>query len=206
MKKNYLLILFLLLLTGKSFSQSNNFTGEIIASPYARLLSGWALCDGSILQINDYPDLYSVIGNIYGGDGITTFALPDLRGRVPVGQGQGVGLTNKTLGQQYGQETVTLTSSNLPAHNHQITIKVNNTEGKTNVPAASSSISASGFKSGKASITNTNYTIAAFETITNTELVKIGNTGQQAPASVSIIKPSLVLNYIICLSGNYPVQ
>ena len=68
---------------------------------------GWAFCDGSILSIRDYTALFSLIGTTYGGDGRTTFALPDLRGRVPVGAGAGAGLTQRTLGEVFGAETAT---------------------------------------------------------------------------------------------------
>lgn len=75
---------------------------------------GWKFCDGSLLLISDCPDLYSVIGTIYGGDGTKTFALPDLRGRVPVGSGKGSGLTHRSLGQIFGSETVVIDVNNLP--------------------------------------------------------------------------------------------
>ena len=76
--------------------------------------SGWRLCDGSVLSITDFPDLFSAIGTIYGGDGISTFALPDLRGRVPVGAGAGPGLSHRSMGQVYGSETVVIDINNLP--------------------------------------------------------------------------------------------
>lgn len=80
---------------------------------------GFAFCDGQLLAIADYEALFTLIGTIYGGDGQTTFALPDLRGRIPVHQGQGPGLAaNYTLGEQSGSETVTLTTSQVPSHAH----------------------------------------------------------------------------------------
>ena len=78
----------------------------------------WAFCDGRLLSISQNSALYSLLGTTYGGDGITTFALPDLRGRVPVGQGQAPGLSNYVMGQRAGTEQVTLLMSNLPSHNH----------------------------------------------------------------------------------------
>jgi microcystin-dependent protein len=75
---------------------------------------GWRFCDGSLLSVAEFPDLFSTIGTIYGGDGISTFALPDLRGRVPVGEGRGPGLTYRSLGQMYGSETVVIDVNNLP--------------------------------------------------------------------------------------------
>ena len=78
----------------------------------------WARCEGQLLAIGTYNTLYSRIDTMYGGDGRTTFALPDLRGRIPVGIGRGPGLTQVTQGQRWGQEIVYLTISNLPSHNH----------------------------------------------------------------------------------------
>ena len=80
--------------------------------------AGWAFCDGQIMPIAEYDTLFNLIGTTYGGDGTTTFALPDLRGRVPVNQGAGPGLTPRTLGESGGQEAVTLTANELPTHNH----------------------------------------------------------------------------------------
>ncbi len=79
---------------------------------------GWALCDGSLINISDNEALFSLLGTVYGGDGRTTFGLPDLRGRIPIHAGQGPGLTDRNLGAKVGDETVTLTEANLPSHNH----------------------------------------------------------------------------------------
>jgi microcystin-dependent protein len=81
---------------------------------------GWFFCDGSLLPISQFDTLFALIGTIYGGDGQQTFALPDLRGRVPVHQGQGPGLSNRTIGEQGGSETVTLTASQMPQHTHAL--------------------------------------------------------------------------------------
>ncbi|BAY23704.1 phage tail collar domain-conataing protein [Calothrix sp. NIES-2100] len=82
--------------------------------------TGWLLCDGTEYQINSYPALYAAIGANYGGNGTTTFRVPDRRGRVGVGAGQGTGLTNRTVGQTGGQETVILNVSQIPSHNHGV--------------------------------------------------------------------------------------
>jgi microcystin-dependent protein len=79
---------------------------------------GWALCEGQILPISQNTALFSILGTTYGGNGTVDFALPDLRGRVPVGFGEGPGLSEYDLGQVGGAETVTLTESELPAHSH----------------------------------------------------------------------------------------
>ena len=81
---------------------------------------GWALCDGQLLSIAQNTALFSLLGTTYGGDGRTTFGLPDLRGRVPVHPGRGPGLTPRQLGEKGGQETVTLTTVQMPNHNHAV--------------------------------------------------------------------------------------
>lgn len=100
---------------------ANPYVGEIrlFAGNFAPL--GWAFCNGSILPISGNETLFNLIGTTYGGDGQQTFALPDLRGRVPVHQGTGPGLPNVAIGQMMGRETVTLNTAQMPAHNHLVT-------------------------------------------------------------------------------------
>lgn len=97
------------------------YIGEIrmFAGSFAPV--GWAMCDGSLLPISQFDALFALIGTTYGGDGQTTFALPDLRGRVPIHQGQNPSTqTTYVLGQRAGVETVTLTSQQMPVHTHQV--------------------------------------------------------------------------------------
>ena len=94
------------------------FLGEIRAFGFNFAPRGWARCDGQILPIAQNTALFSLLGTQYGGDGQTTFALPDLRGRVPMHQGQGPGLSEKIIGEQAGVEAVTLIASQMPAHAH----------------------------------------------------------------------------------------
>lgn len=97
------------------------FLGEIriFAGDYAP--EGWLLCQGQSLSVSEYQALYSVIGNTYGGDSVK-FNLPNLMGRVPIGQGTGTGLTARTLGQSDGFATVTLTDATMPSHNHTFNV------------------------------------------------------------------------------------
>lgn len=81
---------------------------------------GWAKCEGQLLPISQYSALFSILGTTYGGDGRTTFALPDLRGRVPMGEGHGPGLSMRKLGAKTGAETHTLTVNEMPSHHHSI--------------------------------------------------------------------------------------
>src|SRR6202451_4167465 len=93
---------------------SEPFLGEIRMFGFNFAPQGWAPCNGQLLPINQNEVLFSLLGTTYGGDGTTTFALPDLDGRVPIGMGQGIGLTPRTIGEQDGSETVTLTVAELP--------------------------------------------------------------------------------------------
>lgn len=95
------------------------FVGEIrlFAGTFAPV--GWSLCDGQLLTVSENDVLFSLLGTTYGGDGLTTFGLPDLRGRVPIHMGRGPGLSPRALGATGGTETATVTTSQLPAHTHQ---------------------------------------------------------------------------------------
>jgi len=94
------------------------YLGQIIAVGFKLIPVGWRLCDGSLLSISEYEALFALIGTTYGGDGIKTFALPDLQGRLVVGQGQGRGLSSYALGQNGGAEQVQLRPQEVGAHSH----------------------------------------------------------------------------------------
>ncbi len=95
------------------------YVGEIRILPYTRGAPlGWQLCDGSMLSISDNEVLFQLLGTTYGGDGQTTFGVPDLRGRVPVHQGAGRGLTPRSIGEMSGNESVTLTAQQMASHAH----------------------------------------------------------------------------------------
>jgi microcystin-dependent protein len=121
---------------------SEPFTGQILTIGFDWAPSGFAFCDGSTLSISQNEALFSLIGTTYGGDGRTTFALPDLRGRVTVGAGDGPGLTRRRLGRQGGAEAVGLSTNQLPAHDHGVSVSVSqdlsvpasSSEGDTDVP------------------------------------------------------------------------
>lgn len=97
---------------------STPFVGEIRMFGFARIPAGWLPCNGSLISIASNEVLYTLLGTTYGGDGVNTFGLPDLRGQTPIHQGTGPGLTSRPLGLRAGNETVTLISSNLPPHTH----------------------------------------------------------------------------------------
>lgn len=94
------------------------FVGEIRMFGGSYAPAGWAFCNGQLLQIDDNPTLYQLIGTTYGGDGIDTFALPNLQSRIPVHRGQGPGFSSYTIGEQGGVEQVTLTVNQIPNHTH----------------------------------------------------------------------------------------
>lgn len=178
---------------------SDAYLGEIklFAGNYAP--PGWHLCDGSLLPISSYQALYSLFGVTYGGDGVTTFGIPDLRGRVPVGQGQGPGLSNYAFGTKGGSETVTLTPDQLPAHTH--TWQVSTGNGTTNTPSSAVMLA-------KPAGTTNSYTLyrAGSEsgiTYTPGPADMISNAVGNMPHTN--VMPSMALYYIICTeSGVYP--
>lgn len=98
------------------------FIGQIQAFGFSFAPRGWAKCDGSLLAINSHQALFSLLGTTYGGDGRTTFGLPDLRGRTMVHQGRGAGLSDAKMGQKGGHESVTLSLNNMPSHNHSVSL------------------------------------------------------------------------------------
>jgi microcystin-dependent protein len=96
------------------------FLAEIRVFPYNFVPRGWSACNGQVLPISQNTALFSLLGTTYGGDGRSTFALPDLRGRFPMGTGQGPGLSDRFLGEATGSATVTLTTAQLPSHRHAL--------------------------------------------------------------------------------------
>jgi microcystin-dependent protein len=164
------------------------FIGEVklFAGNYAP--RNWAFCDGQLLPISQNQALFSIVGTLYGGDGRTTFALPDLRGRVPVGVGAGPGLSTVNQGQKQGAETITLTTSQLPSHEHKL-------ENVAEVDIKSSPVNNNHSKT-EAQKVLTPVTTAGATTVTTT------NSGGSQP--ISIKPPSLGLRYIICIIGIFP--
>ena len=147
---------------------------------------GWAFCDGSLLSISQYQALFSILGTTYGGNGQTTFALPDLRGRVPLSAGQGPGLTVRPLGAHGGAEQTVLTSAQLPSHSHPLNAKQGAAD--DDLPTGNLLAGAEVFGAGSP------------DSVMNAEA--IGSTGGSTP--VGNMQPFLALNYIIALEGIYP--
>lgn len=157
---------------------------------------GWMYCQGQTLQITQYQALFSLLGTYYGGNGTTTFQLPDLRSRVPVGTGQGNGLSSWQIGQIQGSETVTLTTNQLPPHNHNVQV--------SGSPANSAAAGNNYLAVANANLQGDPVTVNTYNGTPNAVLGanSISLTGQGQP--VANIQPSLGLNYIICIEGIYP--
>ena len=166
------------------------FIGEIILFAGNFAPRDWALCDGQILQIQDNQALFSLLGTTYGGDGRTTFALPDLRGRAPIHAGTGPGLTNRRLGSRGGFETVALTETQLPGHTH--TLSASTSEGGLDTPEG-------GYPARPAS------GIPQYADQSNTTMAAgaVGSAAQTA-APHENMPPYLTLNYIIATVGVFP--
>lgn len=165
------------------------YIGELRLVGFSFPPRGWALCNGQLMSIQQNQALFSLLGTTYGGNGIQTFALPDLRGRIPLHFGQGPGLNNYAQGQIGGEEGVTLLQSQMPAHIHQV--NASTATGTANNP------------------TNTFWATPK----TTDNLYAATANGTMLPNAVGVsggsqphdnIQPSLVLNFIIALQGIFP--
>jgi microcystin-dependent protein len=169
---------------------------------------GWAFCQGQLLPISQNTALFSLLGTTYGGNGVTTFALPDLRGRVPLGFGQGAGLSSYVQGQVGGVENVTLTINQMPIHTHtislgslQATLKARNTPGNTQTPVGNvPAVEAAGV-TATYSDQGANASMAAGG-IDVSGNPTAANTGGSLPTG--ILQPYLAMNYCIALAGIFP--
>lgn len=163
------------------------YLGQILLVPYNFAPAGWHFCDGTLLPISQYNALFALLGTTYGGNGQSTFALPDLRGRVPVGSGQGTGLQSYTLGEQGGQETVTLIQSEMPMHTHLVTASV----------GSGADIPTDNFIGGGAGVS----IFDSAANVTMNPMMVSAAGGSQAHENRA---PYQALNYIIALTGIYP--
>ena len=150
------------------------------------VIRGWARCDGQLLPIAQYSALFSILGTTYGGDGRSTFGLPDLRGRVAIGDGTGPGLSDYRLGMRSGQEQVTLNSTQIPAHSHNVQGHVG--AGDETNPGPGSYV---------ARATNDLYAESAGVVMGPTT-----NAGSGLPHNN--MQPYLALTYLIALQGIFP--
>lgn len=174
------------------------FIGEIIMFAGNFAPRGWALCHGQLLAISSNEALFSILGTTYGGDGRTTFALPDLRGRAPVCQGNGPGLHTVTLGQRKGIEDQYLNTNTMPSHNHVALMKTG--------PDTSLSDVSTGHRLAHEATDGQNalpiYTSQAGTESMAADAIQVDYTG--AGQSFNIRNPYLGINYIIATQGTYP--
>jgi microcystin-dependent protein len=171
------------------------YVGEVRLFPYTFAPNGWFDCDGRLLSIAEYETLFTLLGTTYGGDGVNTFALPNLSGRVPIHQGTGLGLGTYVLGQMDGTEQVTLTSNQLPAHTHAFYAADS---------AASSAGPANNLQLGSVS-GDTLYTnsIAGIPS-GNLAPTAVSSQGGNQPHDNTM--PSLVARFCIAWAGVFPTQ
>ncbi len=179
------------------------FIGEIRLLPYTFAPIDWLPCDGRSLSISSYEALYTLIGTTYGGNGQTTFNLPNLQGRSVVGVGQGAGLSNYILGQTVGAATITLTSAQIAAHNHGMQKRSPATLSTTTLSATPSPSNAlSRGASVVGGLLKNNFVYGASSDGTTLAPTVIGLAGGGQPHDNS--QPNLQLNYCISTSGIYP--
>ena len=167
------------------------FLGEIRAVGFNYAPQGWAMCNGQLLAINQNSALFALLGTMYGGNGQTTFGLPNLQSRVLIGMGNGPGLSNYFQGQIGGAEKVTMSSAQLPSHSHGVTA--------SSQPASQESAQGGLLPSnvGKGSSL---YTTAGSTVTMATNMIQ--PTGNGAP--VPTLPPYLAINFIIALQGIFP--
>jgi len=194
--KKKIFTLLVLFLSFMSLKAQQPYVGEIrmFAGNYAPY--GWAICDGSLLSIAENDVLFALIGTTYGGDGQTTFALPDLRGRAPIHQGNGY-----VIGQLGGTETVTLTANQIPTHSHTGSLMLGISKQGGNVDTPVGNVTAVNPARGNEFSTVSNGTMA---TVSFSAGAATSITGGNQPHEN--MKPFVAINYIIALYGIFPSQ
>lgn len=160
----------------------------------------WMFCQGQLLSIAEYTALFALLGTTYGGDGQTTFALPDLRSRVAIHMGQSPGLSYYTLGEMSGTENVTLLSMNLPAHTHSLVSLTNTAQPASTATTSGINVPTGAYPAAGSTVYNNSTDgtfMGTFNSIASTAIA-----GNNQP--VSIIQPYLSMNYVIAVEGIFP--
>jgi microcystin-dependent protein len=168
------------------------FVGEIQVFANSFVPNGWAICDGSILQVRQNTPLFSLIGSTYGGNGTTTFALPNLVGCVAISQGQGPGLSNYPIGASVGSATASVSQQEMPAHVHPMQLGIRTSTNSTAAPSATSNVAIDpNFNGFVAPPANTTFATSAI----------VPNGGSQPHPNA---QPTLGMVYCIALQGDFP--
>jgi len=157
----------------------------------------WMFCGGQIILISQNTAVFALIGTTYGGNGTQNFALPDLRGRVPIGQGSGPGLTPIVLGEMSGAETATMTTLTMPSHTHAATVTVGASSGNATFDQATGNVPANVGPDLYAAPAAANGALAPGS-------MSIQPVGSNAP--FSLIQPVLCMNYVFCMQGVFPAR
>lgn len=179
---------------------SDPFIAEIRIFPYTFAPLGWALCNGQIMSIQQNTALFSLVGIFYGGNGSSTFGLPNLGGRIPMGMGSGPGLTPRNIGSVAGSETVTLAASQMPAHSHGL--KAVDAPPSASVPGSTLSLTGASTKSvlGVPKPLPPLYASSGTGVAMHPSSVAPAGTGQPH----NNLQPYLALNFCIALTGVFP--
>ena len=167
------------------------FVGQIMCAGFNYAPKDWARLDGQLLQINQNQVLFSLLGTTYGGNGVTNFALPDLRGRTLIHDGQGTGLSARQLGERGGAEAASLTAANLPPHSHQV------------APLGSNNDATSVSPSGKVAATKARTTLYA-DPVSTVSMAPTTTSSVGGGVPVDKMPPFLAINCFIALFGIYP--
>jgi microcystin-dependent protein len=164
---------------------------------------GWMFCQGQLLSISQFTALFSILGNTYGGDGMTTFALPNLGGMVPIGSGTSRSSGNTyMLGQLGGSETNVLETKNIPAHKHNTKVHASTANAAYSQPTKTSVLAASGKPIGRDFENSYSYNDATPDVELSDQTITEDIVGAGAP--FKNMQPFMVVNYIICIEGLYP--
>lgn len=174
---------------------SNPYLGEIRLLPYTFAPADWHDCDGSMLAISQYETLFVLLGTTFGGDGVQTFGLPDMRGRVPIHNGTGNQLNTYLLGQYAGDEAITLNTQQMPQHTH--TMFATSAGANTGIPSGTVEL---GAISGDSLYTSSITGLSAKPIVGN----MIGNYGGNTAHENRM--PTLTMRFCIALSGIFPSQ
>lgn len=178
------------------------YLGQIMMFGGNFAIRGWATCDGQLLSISANSALFSLLGTTFGGDGRTTFGLPDLRGRVAIHPGHGPGLSDYRWGERGGVEDVTLNTLQIPSHSHTAMLRASTVQATTSQPVGNDALAAPGAMDGRTFNPTLGYAPAAPTVTLNTGSIQGGNTGGNQ--SHTNVQPYLGIYHLIAMQGIYP--